>query len=71
MLDGFSTVSLNQISFASASSLLNDRNRFKKFFRTFPSLDNYAPAILKLLQTLKWKRLAIFTQKEALFENVI
>ena len=62
------TVSLKQTSFSSASALLNDRKRFNNLFRTFPSLDNYAPAIFKLLQTFKSKRLADFTQKEAQFE---
>ena len=62
---------LSQISFDSTSASLDDRSRFKSLFRTIPSLDNYAPAILKLLQIFKWKKLAVFTQKELFFEKVI
>ena len=59
---------LSQISFAPASASFNDRSRFKSLFRTIPSMDNYAPAIFKLLQIFKWKKLAILTQKELFFE---
>lgn len=58
------------MSFAAASAALSDRNRFKNYFRTTPSFNNYAPAILALLNAFEWKRIAFITQSETLFLNV-
>jgi len=59
-----------QISYAAALSSLSDRSRFKSYFRTTPTFNNYAPAIVSLLNKFNWKRVAIITQAENLFIKV-
>ena len=59
-----------QISPASASSTLSDRSRFKKYFRTFPTFEIFAPAVLSLLEHYNWSRIVFLTQNENLFNNV-
>ena len=59
-----------QISFAAALSSLSDRTRFKSYFRTTPSFNEYAPAILGLLNKFNWKRVAFITENQNLFHKV-
>ena len=59
-----------QISFAAASSALRDRTRFKGNFRTTPSFNNYAPAVVALFNKYKWRRVSFITQAENLFKQV-
>ena len=59
-----------QISPTSAASALSDRSRFKKYFRTDPTFENFAPAVLSLLEHYNWSRIVFLTQNENLFNNV-
>ena len=59
-----------QISPASAASTLSDRSRFKKYFRTDPTFEIFAPAVLSLLEHYNWSRIVFLTQNENLFNNV-
>jgi len=59
-----------QISFAAALSSLSDRSRFKGYFRTTPTFNNYAPALVALLNNFKWKRIAFITEVQTLFVKV-
>ena len=56
-----------QISYASPSTELNDRQRFPNFFRTYPSGANYPVATIALLHEFGWKRAVVITQEESLF----
>ena len=66
----FVIVCLYSYTTTSAQATLNDRTRFRYFFRTFPSLDHIAPAILQIFKKFEWKKLAFITQKENLYEKV-
>ena len=59
-----------QISPTSAASTLSDRSRFKKYFRTDPTFEIFAPAVLSLLEHYNWSRIVFLTQNENLFNNV-
>ena len=59
-----------QISATSAASTLSDRSRFKKYFRTDPTFEIFAPAVLSLLEHYNWSRIVFLTQNENLFNNV-
>ena len=43
-----------QLSYASASSSLNDRTRFPNFWRTYPSNDNLAQSIVAVVMHYGW-----------------
>jgi len=59
-----------QISYASATSSLNDRTRFPNFWRTYPSEDNVVGPILAIVRHYGWEQLKIITQDETLFTPV-
>ena len=59
-----------QISYASALSSLSERSRFRSYFRITPNFNNYAPAIVSILNKFNWKRIAFLTQAENLFKKV-
>jgi len=58
---------LTHISYASATSSLNDRTRFPNFWRTYPSEDNVVGPILAVVRHYGWEQLKIITQDETLF----
>jgi len=55
------------MSYASATSSLNERVRFPNFWRTYPSEDNIVLPILAILMQYGWNQLKIITQDETLF----
>ena len=59
-----------QISFASGSTALSDRNRFKRYFRNSLTFELLAPALHAILDHFEWKRIAVLTQDENLFTGV-
>jgi len=58
------------MSYASATSSLNERVRFPNFWRTYPSEDNIVLPILAILMQYGWNQLKIITQDETLFTLV-
>ncbi len=48
----------------------SDRTRFSNFFRTIPSDGGFGPAIVSLLQLFNWERIAVFTQRDGVFNEV-
>ena len=59
-----------QISFASGSTALSDRNRFKRYFRNSLTFELLAPALHSMLDHFQWRRIAVLTQDENLFTGV-
>ena len=59
-----------QISFASGSTALSDRSRFKRYFRNSLTFEFLAPALHSILDHFGWKRIALLTQEENLFTGV-
>ena len=50
--------------------ILNDRHRFRGFFRTNPSFEFVGEALAEIACEFKWTQMAIITQKESLFSLV-
>ena len=59
-----------QIASAAAAFELNDRQRFRGFFRTIPSYDFVAPSLAQVARQFGWTQLAIITQRESVFTVV-
>ena len=59
-----------QISYASSSSALSDRSRFKSFFRNTFNIQIIAPALRSAMVHFNWLRIAILTQDEGSFIEV-
>ena len=49
---------------------MNDRLRFKGFFRTLPSFGFIAPALAKVARQFDWTQMAIITQRVSVFTEV-
>ena len=59
-----------QISYASSSPALSDRNKYKSFFRNTFNMQIMAPALRSAVAYFNWTRIAILTQNEGLFTGV-
>ena len=59
-----------QISFASSSTSLNDRERFKTLFRTLPCHVYIPSTIATIMIEFGWEQMAIITQNERPFSRV-
>ena len=59
-----------QISYASSSSVLNDKSVYPSFFRTAPSDDLLAPALAILVNYYGWRQVAILTETSPQFLEV-
>ena len=59
-----------QISYASSSPVLSDRNKFRSFFRNTFNMKIMAPALRSAIAHFNWTRIAIITQNEGLFTGV-
>jgi len=46
---------------------LNDRTRFRKFFRTDASSEFVGAALAEIARQFDWSQMAIITQQESLF----
>ena len=60
----------SQISAISFASYLSDRKRFKNFFRTDPSAENFVPGLFSVLQYYGWHKVHFLTQRDRLFTDV-
>ena len=60
----------SQISAISFASYLSDRKRFKNFFRTDPSAENFVPGLFSVLQYYGWHKVHFLTQCDRLFTEV-
>ena len=60
-----------QLSCASASPILSDRKRFKKYFQLLPSMDVIAYGYLSVFRQYVWKKVALIVQRETLFTEVV
>ena len=58
------------MSYASQSSVLNQRSLYRDVFRTVPSSLGIADVIFALFAEYKWKRMVTVTQQESEFEAV-
>lgn len=56
-----------QMAYAAASLTLNNRQRFKNFFRTMPVYTNMGVAVAELAEIFNWRQLAVITQSNGLF----
>ena len=59
-----------KMSYAAAASVLNDREKYRSFFRVLPSFDNLAPSVVAIMDQFKWTQMLVFTQDESLFVKV-
>ena len=59
-----------QMAFATAAFVVNDRDRFRTFFRTTPSFEFLSPSLAVLMERFNWTQLAVVTQDEDLFTGV-
>ena len=49
---------------------LNDRQRFRGFYRTSVSHEFVGPALAEMAQRFNWTQMAIATQSESIFSKV-
>ena len=49
---------------------LNDRIRFRSFFRTLPTNRNLALGVLRTVKQFGWRKMLIITQNEDVFAGV-
>lgn len=61
---------LAQISFASPSADLKDRERFRTHFQMYPPDDTVAPSIVTLVDYYGWTRMSIITEKQNTYLKV-
>ena len=56
-----------QMAGIAGADVLNDRNRFRGFFRTLPSFELVGPSLAVLAREFGWTQMAIISQEESLF----
>ena len=56
-----------QMAGVAGAFVLNDRNRFRGFFRTLPSFELVGPSLAEIARKFDWTQMAIITQEESLF----
>ena len=61
---------LLQISSTSTSVVLSDPSIYANLFRTVPSDEPLAPALVTLMQYFGWKQMSVVTEKEPRFMEV-
>ena len=59
-----------QMAGIAGAYVLNDRERFRGFFRTLPSFEFVGPSLAAIARQFGWTQMAIITQKESLFTLV-
>uniref|UniRef100_A0A1X7VGX3 G-protein coupled receptors family 3 profile domain-containing protein n=1 Tax=Amphimedon queenslandica TaxID=400682 RepID=A0A1X7VGX3_AMPQE len=59
------------IAFAASTHILNDRSRFRNFYRALISNVYFGEAVAELMVQFGWKQMGLITQDEALFQNVL
>ena len=55
----FRILQMPQVSYASASSKLNNRNSYSYFFRTFPPTDSQVQAIMDVIMGYEWDHISM------------
>ena len=55
----FRILQMPQVSYASSSSKLNNRNTYSYFFRTFPPTDSQVQAIMDVILHYKWDHISM------------
>ncbi|XP_019849367.1 PREDICTED: gamma-aminobutyric acid type B receptor subunit 2-like [Amphimedon queenslandica] len=58
------------LAYASPANVLNDRTRFRNFFRTFVSFRHISSSLGQLMREFGWQQLSVITQDESLFTRV-
>ena len=58
------------MAYAAAASVLNDREKYRSFFRVLPSFDNLAPSVVAIMDQFRCTQMLVFTQDESLFVKV-
>ena len=53
-----------------AATVLNDRKKFRNFFRTSPQFEFLSRALFQTALEFKWTQVAVITQTENLFTSV-
>ena len=56
-----------QMAGIAGADVLNDRQRFRNFFRTLPSFELVGPSLAVLARKFRWTQMAIISQEESLF----
>ena len=59
-----------QLSCASASPVLSDRRRFRKYFQLLPSMLDIVYGYIGVFQYYSWKRVTLIVQEESIFTLV-
>ena len=67
---GLLVLCLPQISYASSSADLQNRERFMTHFQMYPPDDKVAPAIATLLHYYGWRRISTITEKQDTYLQV-
>uniref|UniRef100_A0A1X7U3G5 DNA (cytosine-5-)-methyltransferase n=1 Tax=Amphimedon queenslandica TaxID=400682 RepID=A0A1X7U3G5_AMPQE len=58
------------LAYAAGADILNDRSRFKNFFRTILSFRYSGASLGQLMREFGWRQMAVITQDEILFRQV-
>ena len=59
-----------QVAFDAAATILDNRKRFKNFFRTLPQYEFLPRALFRIALQFEWTQMAVITQTENLFTSV-
>ena len=70
LMSSHSLALLLQVSYASSSETLSNRERFPSFFRTVPSDARTVAGIVSVVEEFGWSRAAIITEDESPFKAV-
>ena len=64
------SIFITQMAGIAGASILKNRERFRRFFRTLPSFEFVGPSLAEIARKFEWTQMAIITQKESLFTLV-
>ena len=59
-----------QMAGIAGADILNDRERFRNFFRTLPSFELVGPSLAVIARQFCWTQMTIISQEESLFVMV-
>ena len=66
----YACVVVMQMAGTAGADELNDRQRFRGFFRTDATSEFVGPALAELARQFNWTQMAIISQEESLFTMV-
>ena len=61
---------MQQMAGIAGLTVLNNRQRFRGFFRTIPSIENIGLALAEIAREYMWTQMAVITQRESFFVSV-